>query len=64
MGREMGGRFMREGIYVYPWLIHVAVWQKTTQFCKAIISELNNKFKRNNKRPENAVPSRIIQGDI
>ena len=22
MGREMGGRFKREGIYVYPWLIH------------------------------------------
>ena len=24
-GREMGGRFKREGIYVYPWLIHVEV---------------------------------------
>ena len=22
-GREMGGRFKREGIYVYLWLIHV-----------------------------------------
>ena len=22
---EMGGRFKREGIYVYPWLIHVEV---------------------------------------
>ena len=22
MGREMGGRFKREGIYVYLWLIH------------------------------------------
>ena len=37
MGREMGGRFKREGIYVYLWLIHVEVWQKTTKFCKAII---------------------------
>ena len=25
MGREAGGRFKREGIYVYLWLIHVEV---------------------------------------
>ena len=25
VGREMGGRFMREGIYEYLWLIHVKV---------------------------------------
>ena len=25
MGREMGGRFKREGIYVYLWLLHVEV---------------------------------------
>ena len=25
MGREMGGRFKREWIYVYLWLIHVEV---------------------------------------
>ena len=25
MGREMGGRFKREGIYVYLWLIHIEV---------------------------------------
>ena len=37
MGREMGGRFKREGMYVYLWLIHVEVQQKTTKFCKAII---------------------------
>ena len=24
-GREMGGRFKREGIYVYLWLIHIEV---------------------------------------
>ena len=24
-GREMGGMFKREGIYVYLWLIHVEV---------------------------------------
>ena len=46
MGREMGGRFKREDTYVYLWLIHVDLWQKPTQFCKAIILQLrNNKLK-------------------
>ena len=31
-----GGKFKRDGIYVYLWSIHVAVWQKTTKFYKAI----------------------------
>ena len=44
LGREMGGRFKREGIYVYRWLIHVEVWQKTTKFYKAIILQLKNKL--------------------
>ena len=43
MGREMGGRFKRQGIYVYLWLIHVEVWQKTAKFCKAIILQLKKK---------------------
>ena len=33
----MGGRFKREGPYVYLWLIHVDVWQKPTQYCKAVV---------------------------
>ena len=55
VGREMGGRFKREGIYVYLWLIHVEVWQKTAKSCKAIILQLKiiknlkiNLFKKNN----------------
>jgi len=43
MGREMGGKFKREGAYVYLWLIHVDVSQKTTKFCKAIILQLKIK---------------------
>ena len=31
---------MREGTYVYLWLIHVDIWQKPTKFCKAIILQL------------------------
>ena len=44
VGREMGGRFKREGTYAHLWLIHADVWQKTTEFCKAIILQLKNKL--------------------
>ena len=37
---EVGVRFKREGTYVYLWLIHVDVQQKTTKFCKAITLQL------------------------
>ena len=39
-GWELEGRFRREGTYVYLWLIHVDVWQKPKQYCKAIILQL------------------------
>ena len=29
-GWEVRGRFKREGMYVYLWLIHIDVWQKLT----------------------------------
>ena len=32
-------KWSQEGIYVYLWLIHVEVWQKT-KVCKAIIFQL------------------------
>ena len=46
--RGVGGPFKREGTYVYLWLTHVDVWQKSTQHCKAIIlrSKLSNFLKR------------------
>ena len=40
VGRQVGGKFKREGTYVYLWLSHVDVWQKPAQFCKAIILPL------------------------
>ena len=40
MGREMQERLKREGAYVYLWLIHVNVWQKPTQYSKAIVLQL------------------------
>ena len=40
-----GGRFQREGIYVYIELTHFIVQQKLTQHCKAIILQLKKKIK-------------------
>ena len=44
-----GGRDLQErwDIYIYLWLIHVDIWQKPTQYCKAIIFQLkiNSIFK-------------------
>ena len=37
---ELGGRLKMGGTYVYLWLIHVDIWQKPTQYCKAIILQL------------------------
>ena len=46
-GGGVGGRFQREGIYVYLWLIHVVVRQKPIQRCKAIIIQLKISLKKN-----------------
>ena len=46
----MGGSFKREGIYVYLWLIHVEVRQKTAKFCKSIILQEKNKLIKKEKK--------------
>ena len=43
-GREMGRSCKSRGIYVYLWLIHVEVGQKTTKFYKATILQLKINF--------------------
>ena len=43
-GWEVGGRFKREGTYAYLRLIHVDVWQKPTQYYKAVILQLTKKL--------------------
>ena len=45
-GQGCADRFKREGTYVYLWLIYVVVWQKSTQYCKAIILQLKINFKK------------------
>ena len=38
---EVGGRVKRERTYLYYlWLLHVDVWQKPAQHCKAVILQL------------------------
>ena len=46
MGARVGGRFKREGIHAYLWIIHAVVWQKSIQHCKAIILQLKIKNKQ------------------
>ena len=47
MGREVEGRFKREGTRVCLWLIHGDVRQKPTQYCKATVLQLKiNKFSK------------------
>ena len=62
MGWEVGGRFMREQMHDYLWLIHVDIWQKATQHCKATILQLRiNKLKNKQKLP-NLAHTRVTGG--
>ena len=46
MGWDVGRGLKREETYVYLWQIHADVWQKPTQYFKAIILQLKiNKLK-------------------
>ena len=47
---EVGWRFKREGTWVYLRLIHADVWQKPTQYCKAVTLQSKiNKFIKKEK---------------
>ena len=41
--REVGESFKREDSYVYLWLIHVYIWQKSSQYCEVVIFQLKLK---------------------
>ena len=46
MGWEVGGRYRKEGTYVYLWLTHmVDVWQKPIQYCNVIVLQIKINFK-------------------
>ena len=44
VGGGEGVRVEKERIYVYLWLIHAVVWQKSIQHCKAIFLQLKINF--------------------
>ena len=48
MGREMGGSFKTEGIYVYLWVIHVGLTKKE-QIPVKELSSIKNIFKNRTK---------------
>ena len=61
MGSGVGGKFKKEGTYVYLWLIHVDVWQKATQHCKVIVLQLKiNTFLKRRKKELSASVSVTI----
>ena len=62
--RGVRRRFKKEGTYVYLWLIHVDVWQKPTQYCKAIILQLKIIFKKENKKRDFKRPETIIKSGL
>ena len=37
---DVGQSFKKEGTYVCLWLTHDDIWQKSAQYCKAIILQL------------------------
>ena len=45
-GGGVGGSFKMEGAYIHLWLVHVDVWQKSNQYCKAIILQLKTNLKK------------------
>ena len=40
VGREVDGGVQDGGKHVFPWLIHIDVWQKPPQYCTVIILQL------------------------
>ena len=52
---DVGGRFKREGTYVYLWLIHADMWQKPTSYCDAIILQLKILKREREKKKDNMV---------
>ena len=64
MGREVRGRFKRENTYVYLWLIHADIWQKPSQYCKAIILQLKIKFKKSTRGLLKDCPTPRVSGSL
>ena len=42
----MGREILEGGTHVYPWLIHVNIWEKPPQYCKVIGLQLKLKINK------------------
>ena len=60
----MGGRFKREETFAHLWLIHVDVWQKPIQYCKAIILQLKVKKKFSLKLKKEKITTTPFRCDL
>ena len=68
VGAGDGREFQEGGDIRMPmvslWLIHVDMWQKPTQYCKAIILQLKiNKFKQNKKKETESLIGDLHRGE-
>ena len=61
-GWKVGGKTKKEETYVCLWLIHVDIWQKPTQYYKAIILQLKINFKKSSEKKRRAVNINSIRG--
>ena len=52
--------FKRDGIYIFLCLIDVVVWQKSTQYCKAIILQLKIKKKKKEYSQRKGVLGNVV----
>ena len=56
-GGKEGGRGVQDGgTHEHLWLIHVAIWQKRSQYCKVIILQLKKKESVCNTRDLGSIP--------
>ena len=59
---EVGGRFKREGSYVYLWPIHVDVWQKPTHYGKAESKSVSRSVMSDSLWPHGLYPGSSVRG--
>ena len=59
----MGERLKKKGTYVYLWLIHVIVWQKSTHY-KAIILQLKKQTNSSKITVPDSRPTYVMYNNV
>ena len=55
----VGEGFRREAMHGCLWLIHADVWQRPTQYCKALILQLKKNRKKKRERERERVQAEL-----